>query len=257
MTSRRLRAFLIDDEPLALTRLARMLEATGRVEVVGRATDPETGLGQVTAGAVDVLFLDIHMPGLTGFEVVERLPDGPLVVFTTAHDEHAVQAFETNAVDYLLKPIERARLERTLDRVARRLEEPPPAAEVRATLERLVHQLRPAPFLAQLASRVGERVVLVPVDQVTHIVARDRATYAVTARAEHMLDATIADLERKVDPARFLRIHRSTLVNLAWIGELHADFGGRLLIRLRDDRRTELGVARDRVRPLKERLGLA
>jgi len=107
-----LRAFLLDDEPLALKRLARMLAATGRVEIVGQATDPEKGLPQISAQPVDVLFLDINMPGLNGFQVVERVPAGPLVIFTTAHDQHAVRAFEVNAIDYLLKPIERERLDR-------------------------------------------------------------------------------------------------------------------------------------------------
>ncbi len=91
MSADRLRAYLIDDEPLALKRLARMLEATGRVEIVGRATDPAEGLREVIARPVDVLFLDIHMPGLSGFEVVERVPPGPAVVFTTAHDRHALR----------------------------------------------------------------------------------------------------------------------------------------------------------------------
>src|SRR5262245_16432751 len=102
-----LRAFLIDDEPLALRRLRRLLEAAGGVEVVGQSTDPVEGLADVGKQAVDVLFLDIHMPELSGFELVERLPPGPRVVFTTAYDHHAVQAFEVHAVDYLLKPIER------------------------------------------------------------------------------------------------------------------------------------------------------
>ncbi len=250
-----IRAFLIDDEPLALKRLARMLETTGRVEIVGRATDPEKGLRQVAAQAVDVLFLDIHMPGLSGFQVVERLPTGPQVVFTTAYDQHAVQAFEVNAVDYLLKPVERERLERALDRIARRRDDPA-RGELGGALERLAKYLRAPGFLDRLASRVGDRVQLVPVSQITHVVARGRATYAVTGATEHMLDSTIAELERKLDPATFFRIHRGTLVNLAWISELHADFGGRLLLRLKDGRHTELVVARDRVRALKERLGL-
>ena len=250
-----IRAFLIDDEPLALKRLARLLEATGRVEIVGRATDPEKALAQVSGQPVDVVFLDIQMPGLSGFQVVERLPTEPMVVFTTAYDRHAVRAFETNAVDYLLKPIERARLDRTLDRVARR-RLGSAGGEMRGVLERLAQTLRAPTFLDQLASRAGDRVHLIPVEQVTHVFAKDRATYAVTGGAEHMLDVTIADLERKLDPARFLRIHRGALVNLAWIGELHAYFGGRLLVRLKNDRRTELVVSRDRVRALKERLGL-
>ncbi|MBI2206746.1 MAG: LytTR family transcriptional regulator DNA-binding domain-containing protein [Candidatus Rokubacteria bacterium] len=250
----RIRAYLVDDEPLALRRLARMLDATGRVEVVGRAGDPEKALAEMAAVAVDVVFLDIRMPGLSGFDVVERLSPETMVVFTTAYDRHAVQAFETNAVDYLLKPVEPARLDRTLDRVAQRRGEA--ATGVRSVIEELTRALRPPPFLDHLASRIGDRVQLIPVEQITHVVARDRATYAVTPAAEHMLDATIAELERRLDPARFLRIHRSALVNLGSIAELHAELGGRLLVRLKDDRRTELVVSRDRVRALKERLGL-
>jgi two-component system LytT family response regulator len=310
----------MDDEPLALQRLARMLEATGRVDVVGRATDPKHGLDQVAAAPVDVLFLDIQMPGLTGFDVAERLPAGPVIVFTTAYDHHAVKAFETNAIDYLLKPIERERLDKTLDRVARRRDDrgvPGPLgaapgalgaapgalgaapaalgaapgalgaapgalraapgalgaapgalggvpaalggvpAALRAVLEHLAEQLRGPAWLGHVASRLGDRVQLVGVDQVTHVVARHKATYAVTPTSEHMLDMTITDLETKLDPAKFIRIHRGTLVNIAWVSELHADFGGRLVIRLKDSRRTELGVSRDRVRALKERLGIA
>jgi two-component system LytT family response regulator len=166
-----------------------------------------------------------------------------------------VQTFETNAVDYLLKPIEPVRLNRTLERLERRAAEPGPP-ELRSVVERVVRELRAPAFLEHLASRTGDRVRLVPVGQVTHVAARDRATYAVTPAGEHLLDATIRELERRLDPARFLRIHRATLLNLAWVSELHADFGGRLTVRLRDERRTELVVSRDRVRALKERLGV-
>ena len=250
-----IRAFLVDDEPLALKRLARLLEATKRVEIVGRATDPKQAITQLAEIPVDVVFLDIHMPGLSGFQVVERLPATCMVVFTTAYDQHAVAAFEVNAVDYLLKPIERERLSQALDRIAARREDPA-RDDLRGALTRLAGFLRGESHLGHLASRVGERVQLIPVDQVTHVFARERATYAATTAAEHMLDATILELERKLDPAKFFRIHRGTLVNLDWVGELHADFGGRLLIRLRGDTRQELVVSRDRVRPLKERLGL-
>jgi two-component system, LytTR family, response regulator len=250
----RLRAFLIDDEPLALKRLARLLEATGRVDIVGRATDPREGLQQVAAQPVDVLFIDIHMPGLSGFQVVERLPPGPMVVFTTAHDQHAVQAFEVNAVDYLLKPIERARLDATLDRLAAR--RAGAAEDWRGALDRLAQHLRATTFLDHLASRVRDRVHVIPVAEVTHLIARQRATYAVTAQAEHMLDQPLVELERRLDPTRFFRIHRATLVNVDWIREVHPDEDGHLLVCLKDARRTELPVSRDRVRALKERLAI-
>ena len=251
----RLRAFLIDDEALALKRLARMLEQTGRVDVVGRATDPTEGLAQAAARSIDVLFLDIHMPGLSGFQVVERVPPGPAVVFTTAHDQHAVRAFEVNAVDYLLKPVERARLDTALDRVAAR-RAGPSGDDVRDLLGRLAQTLRAGPFLEHLAARTRERVQLIPAADVTHVLAKDRATYAVTTSAQHMLDATLLELERRLDPARFLRINRGILVNLAWVGELRAEPGGHLAVRLKDAARTELAVSRDRVRALKERLGV-
>jgi two-component system, LytTR family, response regulator len=177
------------------------------------------------------------------------------VVFTTAYDQHAVAAFEVNAVDYLLKPIVASRLDGALDRITPRR---PDAAgdDLRGTLERLADALRGSAHLGHLASRIGDRVQLIPVDTVTHVFARERATYAATATAEHMLDASIADLERKLDPARFFRIHRATLVNLTAVAELHGDLGGRLVVRLRGMPPRELVVSRDRVRPLKERLGL-
>jgi len=250
-----IRAFLIDDEPLALKRLTRLLEATKRVAIVGRATDPAQGLAQLADAAADVVFLDIHMPGLTGLQVAERVPPGVMVVFTTAYDRHAVAAFEVNAVDYLLKPVERDRLNGTLDRLAARRADPA-GADLRGALERLAGYLRGEGHLGHLASRVGERVQLIPVDGVTHVFARDRATYAATPTAEYMLDATIVELERKLDPAKFFRIHRGILVNLGWVHELHAEVGGQLVVRLRGDKRPELVVSRDRVRPLKERLGL-
>jgi two-component system LytT family response regulator len=255
-TGGRLRAFLLDDEPLALKRLARMLQATGRVDIVGQATDPVKGLDELAAATVDVLFVDIHMPGLTGFQVVERLPAGPAVVFTTAHDQHAVQAFEVNAADYLLKPVERARLDATLERVMGRRAQPV-EGDLRAALHRLADHLRAGAFLDHLASKARERVQLIPVEEVTHLVARHRATYAVTAAGEHMLDMTLLELERRLDPARFFRIHRAMLVNLAWVSELRPDEDGHLMVCLKGAARAELPISRDRLRPLKERLGLA
>ena len=109
-----LRAFLVDDEPLARTRLARLLAATGRVEIVGQAGDAAEALASLARVSADVVFLDIHMPGMSGLELARRLPACPDVVFTTAYDQHALEAFETSAIDYLLKPVDRARLTRAL-----------------------------------------------------------------------------------------------------------------------------------------------
>jgi two-component system, LytTR family, response regulator len=133
----------------------------------------------------------------------------------------------------------------------------PGGDDVRETLERLARHLRAPPFLDHLAARTRDRVQLLPVADVTHVLAQDRATYAVTAESRHMLDVTVAELERRLDPVRFLRINRGLLVNVAWVGGLQADPGGHWTVRLKDAARSELPVSRDRLRALKERLGLA
>src|SRR5579862_5147810 len=114
-----LRVYVVDDEQLAVQRLTRLLEATGRVEIAGSTIDPEEALAFLRAHAVDVLFLDIQMPGLTGFELLEQVDAEPTVIFTTAYDEHALQAFQVNSIDYLLKPIDPDRLARALDKLER------------------------------------------------------------------------------------------------------------------------------------------
>src|SRR5438552_7673214 len=114
-----LRAYIVDDERLAVKRLTRLLDATGRVEIAGSTTDPEAALAFLQSNAVDVVFLDVQMPGLTGFELLERLESHPLVIFTTAYDQYALNAFSVNSIDYLLKPIEADRLDRALDKLER------------------------------------------------------------------------------------------------------------------------------------------
>ena len=253
----RLRAFLVDDEPLALTRLARLLSATGRVDVVGRAGEAAEALAGLGRLGADVVFLDIHMPGMTGLELAERLQRDLSIVFTTAYDQHALAAFEANAVDYLLKPIERKRLERALDKLDH-LRDDPARAETTAILGRLAVALRtaPAPFLERLPFRTRDGIQLLEVKAVTHFVARDRLTHAVTGSGDHVVEFGLADLESKLDPAKFLRIHRAAVVNLDCVGEIQPWPGGRLLLRLKGTTRVELEVARDRVRALKERLAL-
>jgi len=245
-------ACVVDDEPLAVSRLIRMLEKTGRVRVVGSTSDPVSAPEMLAAHAPDVLFLDVEMPELNGFELLTRLEPMPLVVFTTAFDQYALAAFDTNSVDYLVKPIDAARLERALDKIDRLRSGDRP--DVRALARAVAAQLARPRRLDRLASRVGERTLLLEVSRITHFIARDKLTYAVAGGREHVVDETLAQLETSLDPERFVRIHRTTIVNLAAIAELDKWVDGGVLVRLRDERKTELPVARDRVRTLKESL---
>jgi two-component system, LytTR family, response regulator len=240
-----LRAYLIDDEELALKRLSRMLAATGRVEVIGMSTDPATAEFEG-----DVLFLDIEMPGMNGFEYLATLHRQPLVIFTTAYSQYALQAFDVNSIDYLLKPVDPAKLDRALTKLERIAGGSEPRPDLQVILRRLTSS-----YPTRLASRTGDRVEFVEVDRVTHFYAKDKLTFAATNTKDYCLDQSIVELEQRLDPKRFVRIHRSTMVNVDYVLELYTWFGGRMLLRLKDEKKTELQVARDRVKVLKERLG--
>jgi two-component system LytT family response regulator len=248
-----LRAYIVDDERLAIERLTRLLEASGRVRIVGSTSDPETALAELHDRDVDVLFLDIQMPGLTGFELLQRLERDVPIIFTTAYDRYALDAFAVNSIDYLLKPIEPERLDRALDKLTRLAGQPRP--DVRALARELAAQLGSGRRLERIASRVGERTTVLEVARVTHFFSKDKLTFAVSGSRDHAIEYTLAELEQRLDPRRFVRIHRATIANLAFVAELYPGVDG-MLIRLKDDRKTELSVARDRVRYLKDRLGM-
>ena len=260
-----LRAYLVDDEPLAIERLTRLLARHDGISIAGSATDAAMALAELQgpAGkAIDVLFLDIQMPGMNGFELLSRLAEQPFVIFTTAYDQYALRAFEVNSIDYLLKPVEADQLERALRKLDRRRPASRPDWQQRPELAALLQELAASlrgeqqEYPRRIATRVGERISFLDLDQVTHLMASDKLTYAVVNGRQHCVDQTIADLEQRLDPARFLRIHRAVLVNVDWIQELNSWFGGKVVVTLKDAQRTQLTVARDRVRALKTRLGI-
>jgi two-component system LytT family response regulator len=249
-----MRAYIVDDERLAVDRLTRLLNATGRVTIAGSATDPVAALEFLRATPVDVLFLDIQMPGLTGFELLEQLDRDVAVVFTTAYDRYALDAFGVNSLDYLLKPIEADRLEQALDKVERFAGQARP--DVRTLARELAAQLAPNRRLERIASRVGERTTVLDVARVSHFTSKDKLTFAVVNGHEHVIDHTLTELEAQLDARRFARIHRATIVNIGFVQELFPAVDGGVLVRLKNEPKTELSVARDRVRELKQRLGI-
>lgn len=261
MESPALRAYLVDDEPLALERLGRLLAAFPQIEIAGTANDPAAALEFLASADIDVLFLDIEMPGMNGFELLSRLARQPFVIFTTAYDQHALRAFEANTIDYLLKPIDTDQLQRALGKLGRIRPVAMPEWQQNPQLPELLRDLAASLQRGQtgyphrIASRVGERVSFLPLDDVTHFVAQDKLTYAVVNGRSHCIDQSIAELERRLDPAKFLRIHRAALVNVEWVHEVNSWFAGKVVLTLKDAAHTQLTVARDRVRSVKEQLG--
>jgi two-component system LytT family response regulator len=260
-----LSAYLVDDEPLAIERLKRLLANFDSVRIAGSAIDPAQALkflNDESSEQIDVLFLDIQMPGITGFELLARLAAQPSVIFTTAYDEYALRAFEVNSIDYLVKPIEPAQLARALQKLARFHPVSKSEWQQNPDLPNLLQQLaaslqaQNADYPRRIASRVGERISFLDLDTVTHFIAHEKLTYAVINGHRHAVDQTIAELERRLDPGRFLRVHRSALVNVDCIHEVNSWFAGKVMLSLKDAHRTQIPVARDRLRALKSRMGI-
>jgi two-component system, LytTR family, response regulator len=255
MSNKKLKVFLVDDEPLALKRLSRLLDETGKVEIIGNTTEPLIALQIIPNITLDAIFLDIQMPELTGFELLQKLENYPPVIFTTAFDEFALKAFEVYSVDYLLKPIEAERLEKALEKLEKLIAEK--SDESTANLQKLLENLAPKPMLERLPSRIGGKVQIIDVKEITHFYAEDKMTFAGNLEGKNFpLDSSLNELEKRLDGSKFLRVHRNSIVNVNFIEEVHGWFSGQVMIRLKNARKSEIIVARDRVKILKDFLGL-
>jgi len=251
------RAVLVDDEDLALRRLLRLLQDEPCVEVVGTASNGQQALDIVQKEAPDLLFLDIQMPGLSGFEVLKKLQVLPVVIFTTAYDNYALEAFETSAVDYLLKPIEKNRLHKALEKLKYlRSDDETKAIDQRRleTLLRTLERKQEQAFFTHIPARIGERILVIAVSDIAYFYAFDKYTFLVIGEKEHIIDKTLLELEARLDPSRFVRIHRSTIVNIDQVKEIVSLFGGRYLCRLRHPQK-DLPVSRAMVRNLRRVFG--
>lgn len=231
-----MRVIIVDDEPLARERIRTLAAAHADLEVVAECEDGASAVETIERLQPDLIFLDVQMPELDGFEVLEALEARPAVIFITAYDEHAVRAFEVNAVDYLLKPVEPARFEAALARVRSRSGERDPARD--AALELVLQELRRVrQRTARLVIRDGSKVGFVAVDQVDWIDASGNYARLHTASGIHLLRETLKQLEQRLDPDRFVRIHRSLIVNLERITSVEPYFHGEYTLTLKDGTR--------------------
>jgi two-component system LytT family response regulator len=243
-----LRAVIADDEPRARQFLERLLREHGDVEVVGEAKGGGETLAMVARLSPDVVFLDIQMPDLSGLEVARHLTGegAPVVVFVTAYDQHAVEAFEVAALDYLLKPIRRERLAETVRRVALELRSGKRAgrqeAAVRSVLASPEVQQGLEP-LRRLPVRFRREVRLLDMEQVARIVSRDRVVLACAEGREYLVDYTLQELEGRLPAGQFVRAHRAALVNIDAI-ESYGGEDGVLVLRLKDGTRVEASERR-------------
>jgi len=248
-----LRTLVVDDEKLARDRLRGFLASVGGVELIGEAANGLEAVQMIEERRPDLVFLDVQMPGMDGFEVLRALPGpAPEVVFATAYDEYAIRAFEVQAIDYLLKPFARARVEEAVGRVRNRLKQGERGFDVEAVVRRL-EEGRKA-YVTQISAHSGRRILLLPVEDVQWFGVENRLVYAHTSERAFMTNYTLRDLEERLDPELFLRVHKASLVNLRHVKEIVPWFGGRYRLAMRDHAKSEVAVSRTQARALRAKL---
>ena len=238
-----IRALIVDDEELARRNLISML--AGAVEVVAEAASGVEALEKVFDLVPDVIFLDVEMPGMNGFEMLAQLSRPPHVVFVTAYDHHAVQAFEANAIDYILKPLRRERVAKAVERLGAHLRSAPPDA--------LGNVLRQFPGVMKIAGRRGKKICLLSPRDVVWIGIEDRLVFLHTAQERFLVERTVAELEAMLSPQGFFRVSRGEMVNLQHARELIPRSSGTWRLILSNGQ--EIDVSRERSRELREAMG--
>ena len=231
MNGASLRALLVDDEVLARLALRQALAAHADVAIVGECGNAAEALQAIAALAPDLIFLDIRMPGMDGFKLLHQLkPDAlPMVVFTTAYGQHALRAFDASALDYILKPIDQARFDQAMARVRRHWQ----GLQLPASATHAGH-------LQRISVRVGEHIQVIATERIDWIRADGNYVQIHADGAHYLHRETLSHLLETLDPARFLRIHRGTVVNVERIREVHPLFNGNAEIVLRDGTRLDL-----------------
>lgn len=231
----KIRTLLVDDEPLARQRLRQLAAGESDLEIVGECSDGTEAVEVITREQPDLVFLDIQMPELDGFGVLERLPRGrlPLIVFTTAYDQHAVRAFEAHALDYLLKPLKPARFQAAVQRVREQALQRQAGETARGLLDLLAARpatatppTPPPQFLSRLTIKSTDTVMVVRTTDIASIESAGNYVAVHVGKESHILRETLNALESQLDPAKFLRVSRGAIVNLDHVRELQPLFKG-------------------------------
>lgn len=248
----RITTIIIDDESLARQRLKRLLEPYHLFNIIAEASNGQEGLLLVEDLKPELIFLDIEMPALNGFEMLARLTHQPKIIFTTAYDQYAIKAFEENSIDYLLKPIENERLEKSIKKINLNRPDNPNLA----SLQELILGLKPRKEIKTLTVKIGDKILLVKLEDIWQIEAEEKYTFLKTTDgSRHLTDFTLAALQEKL-PENFVRIHRSSIINSDKIKEIRKGFNGSLIFIMTDKENSKVSSSRSYSEELRGLFGI-
>lgn len=251
------KVLVVDDEPLARMRLKSLLEPyASELEVIGEAGSGAQTIEKIAELDPDVIFLDIQMPDMNAFDVLKRIDedDMPLIIFTTAYENFALRAYEENTVDYLLKPIDPDRLESAIEKLRKRLPVVSEQQQMPAdfTWEKFRDMISVGgSYLQRVQVKIGDRILLVNVDEIIRFHSEEKYTMIYTPASQYIIDTPLVELEKKLDPRQFVRIHRAHIVAIDYIAEIRKSDMSRLNVVLRDKNRTQLLVSRNFVKQVR------
>lgn len=252
-----IKAIIIDDERLARNELRKLLMDFPEIEVVAEASNAGEGIEKIENINPDLVFLDIQMPGKTGFDMLAELDKAPHVIFTTAYDEYALKAFKVNSVDYLLKPVDPEELSNSLRKLQTLRDQLAPPLDA-AVLRSLVQSLRPdqPQFKTRFLVRFADKLVFIQADDVAYFIAEDKYVFVITRdNKKYPLDHTLDELDMMLDPSVFFRLNRKFISHLKSIQSIHTYFNGKLKLHLVPAEPEEVTVSRERAALFKKWLG--
>lgn len=227
-----------DEEPLRNSLKSKLLQLWPEIDICGEAENGVQALEMIQAIQPDVAFLDIKMPGLSGMEVAKKIGKMCHIVFITAYERYAVEAFENEALDYLLKPVSEQRLEKTIARLKKKLASPSvPPADISSVVDRVMHEMNKKSekkYLQWIKVQPGESIRLIHIDDVYYFQSSDKYTTVITAKGESLIKKPIKELIDELDPDRFWQIHRGTIVNVNRIEEVSPSLTGKYIVKLKD-----------------------
>lgn len=224
-----IRTLIIDDVPLARQRIKRCLAGDAEIQIVGESANGQQAVADIRSLAPDLIFLDVQMPALDGFGVLEALNDErmPAVIFVTAYNEYAIQAFEVNALDYLLKPVDCERVYKAVERAKSRLVQLTRDDQLHSRVRAMLDELKSgSKYIKRLTIKLTGRTVLLPTDEIDWIETHGNYLKVYAGRESHLIRATMQSLETKLDPEKFVRVHRSVIVNVEKVKEIYPRSNG-------------------------------
>jgi len=239
MKNTNLTAYILDDEAMAIRKLSQQLSQISSVEIVGSSQDPLKAIEEISEINPQVVFLDISMSELSGFDVLTSIPKNTLVVFTTAHSEYATKAFDKNAIDYLLKPFDTERLNQAINKVQHELfskSHTPPKTQ----------------YEPRIVSKQGDRIFIIKTEDIFYLKSTNSGVFSYNYNRAFPINNSLEQLEKQLDPACFIRLHRSYMINIHHIKEIQRWFGGKLMLIMNDEKQTELSSSRDGAKKIKQ-----